>query len=468
MNKKLFGYVISTMDCLCIILSFFIAVLAREGRITWAGFDAIYRDAIFVLLLLYLVISRGYSKKSPKIFVRGYLSELLLIGKSYGMTMLIWFGYLFVAKQTLHYSRFIIITFIILGMNSTFVARAYVKLAAFVLFKNSKDIRICTVITVKNRAEEILAKIFEENQWNIKINGIILVDEDLIGEKIAGVEVTGNVNTLSNSLLYGAVDEVFINIPYGCELDLKKAMELFRQMGVMVYLSIDRYDIDMQKGSLDIFAGYQVISFTTSVYDQRGVVVKRAIDILGSMVGLGITLILTLLVAPAIKLESRGPVFFAQKRVGKNGRIFQIYKFRSMNMDAEVRKKELLVHNEMQGLMFKMTEDPRITKVGKFIRKTSIDEFPQFWNVLMGDMSLVGTRPPTEDEFLQYEGRHKRRLAMKPGITGIWQVSGRSNIDDFEDVVRMDLDYIDAWSVLLDVKLLVKTVFVVLFRFGAK
>jgi lipopolysaccharide/colanic/teichoic acid biosynthesis glycosyltransferase len=139
-----------------------------------------------------------------------------------------------------------------------------------------------------------------------------------------------------------------------------------------------------------------------------------------------------------------------------------------MYADAEARKKELLAKNEMQGLMFKMENDPRITKVGRFIRKTSIDELPQFFNVLKGDMSLVGTRPPTEDEFLQYKGRHKRRLSLKPGITGLWQVSGRSEIVDFEDVVRLDLEYIDHWSLLQDIKLLFKTVFVVVFRVGAK
>ena len=159
---------------------------------------------------------------------------------------------------------------------------------------------------------------------------------------------------------------------------------------------------------------------------------------------------------------------FKQKRVGKNGRYFFIYKFRSMYKDAEARKKELMDKNEMNGLMFKMTDDPRITKVGKFIRKTSIDELPQFFNVLKGDMSLVGTRPPTVDEFKQYEGHHKRRLSMKPGITGLWQVSGRSNIEDFEEVVKLDLQYIDNWCLALDFKILIKTVGVIFFGRGAK
>ena len=175
--------------------------------------------------------------------------------------------------------------------------------------------------------------------------------------------------------------------------------------------------------------------------------------------------ILTVFIAPIIKIKSPGPVFFSQIRVGKNGKKFKIYKFRSMYMDAEERKKELMEKNKIQdGLMFKMDNDPRIIKgIGNFIRKTSLDEFPQFWNVLKGDMSLVGTRPPTVDEWEKYEVHHRKRLAIKPGITGMWQVSGRSGITDFEKVVELDTEYITNWNLGLDLKLLWRTV-VVVFR----
>lgn len=175
--------------------------------------------------------------------------------------------------------------------------------------------------------------------------------------------------------------------------------------------------------------------------------------------------ILTVFIAPIIKIKSPGPVFFSQIRVGKNGKKFKIYKFRSMYMDAEARKKELMEKNKIQdGLMFKMDNDPRIIKgIGNFIRKTSLDEFPQFLNVLKGDMSLVGTRPPTVDEWEKYEVHHRKRLAIKPGITGMWQVSGRSGITDFEKVVELDTEYITNWNLGLDLKLLWRTV-VVVFR----
>ena len=195
--------------------------------------------------------------------------------------------------------------------------------------------------------------------------------------------------------------------------------------------------------------------------------IKRIIDILLSGLAIIILSPLLLILCIAIKLDSPGPIFFAQERVGRNGRRFKIYKFRSMYIDAEERKKELMEKNQMSGLMFKMDDDPRITKVGKFIRKTSIDELPQFYNILIGQMSLVGTRPPTVDEFNQYNLHYKRRLSMTPGLTGMWQVSGRSSITDFDEVVKLDLEYIDNWSVGLDIKILFMTVVTVLFRRGA-
>ena len=198
------------------------------------------------------------------------------------------------------------------------------------------------------------------------------------------------------------------------------------------------------------------------------VLIKRLIDICGALAGLAITFVVGIVLAPILLLESPGPLIFKQKRVGVNGRIFDFYKFRSMYKDAEARKKELMAENEMQGLMFKMENDPRITKVGAFIRKTSIDELPQFWNVLKGDMSLVGTRPPTVDEYQQYSYYQKRRISFRPGITGLWQISGRSDIKDFDEVVKLDLEYIDNWSLLLDFKIIFKTILVVFRGSGAR
>ena len=193
--------------------------------------------------------------------------------------------------------------------------------------------------------------------------------------------------------------------------------------------------------------------------------IKRLVDVLGALVGLIITAILFIPIAVAIQLDNPGPILYSQVRCGYRGKPFRIWKFRSMVANADAVKH--LVENEAQGLIFKNKNDPRITRVGAFLRKTSLDEFPQFWNVLMGDMSLVGTRPPTLDEVMQYAVRHWQRLEVKPGITGEWQARGRSAVDDFEAIVDMDLTYQDRWSVLYDLELISATVLAVFNRKGA-
>lgn len=194
-------------------------------------------------------------------------------------------------------------------------------------------------------------------------------------------------------------------------------------------------------------------------------IIKRTIDILGAIVGLFILALIFLPLALVIKLDSPGPIFFRQERFGLRGKPFTLLKFRSMVQDAD--KLKALVPNEAQGLIFKNEQDPRITRVGRFLRKTSLDEFPQFWNVLMGDMSLVGTRPPTRDEVSRYDERHWLRLNVKPGLTGEWQVSGRSAIKDFEQIVDLDLRYQQRWHPIYDLRLILQTIAVILNRSGA-
>jgi len=194
-------------------------------------------------------------------------------------------------------------------------------------------------------------------------------------------------------------------------------------------------------------------------------VIKRFIDIVGSIVGLLILFVVFLPIAIAIQLDSPGPIFYTQLRCGFQGKLFKLCKFRSMVANAEVLKSK--VKNEAKGLIFKNENDPRVTRVGNFLRKTSLDELPQFWNVLTGEMSLVGTRPPTPDEVAQYKEHHWCRLNVKPGITGLWQVSGRSSVKDFEEVVLLDLNYQRNWHPLYDIYLILKTIEVVVRRKGA-
>ena len=300
-----------------------------------------------------------------------------------------------------------------------------------------------------------------------RLDSFAIVDQDMTGQEIGGIPVVASAETVMTYIRRGVADEVYIDIGYDSVEHLRPMILELEDMGVTVHIKIDIMDafsdFDVAFGKL---GDSVVATFAHRLYAYKKLFIKRCADIVGSIIGIIIMSICMIFVAPAIKLDSPGPIFFKQKRVGKGGRFFYIYKFRSMYVDAEERKKELAAENEMQGLMFKVTDDTRITKVGKFLRKTSIDELPQFINVLKGDMSLVGTRPPTIDEFKQYAGHHKRRLTMKPGITGMWQAYGRNTVTDFEDVVKMDLQYIDNWSLSLDIKILFKTVFTVLKETG--
>lgn len=244
-------------------------------------------------------------------------------------------------------------------------------------------------------------------------------------------------------------------------------MGIFVSMGLVTHVNLAKFTARVENKRIQRFANFMVLSSSMKFATPRQLFFKRLLDIIGALVGLVVTGIAFLIFAPIIKKQSPGPVFFSQERVGRNGRRFQIYKFRTMYPDAEERKKELMAQNKMSGFMFKMDNDPRIFPIGHFLRKSSIDELPQFWNVLKGDMSLVGTRPPTVDEYEQYEVRHRKRLAMRPGLTGMWQVSGRSDIVDFEEVVALDAKYITEWTLALDLKIIWKTVLIVLGQKGA-
>ena len=271
-------------------------------------------------------------------------------------------------------------------------------------------------------------------------------------------------------------DEVLIVLPEGREIP-QKVFDAFAEMGITIHVKIaDVNEMQGKNQTVERMGNYTVVTTCINMASAGQLVLKRIMDICGGLAGCILTGIIFLFVAPAIYIKSPGPIFFSQYRVGKNGRKFKIYKFRSMYMDAEERKKELMKQNRVSdGLMFKMENDPRVIGsekgpgkgLGNFIRKTSLDEFPQFFNVLKGDMSLVGTRPPTVDEWEKYELHHRARLAIKPGLTGMWQVSGRSEITDFEEVVKLDTKYISEWSFMLDIKILFKTVLIVLGQKGS-
>jgi len=330
-------------------------------------------------------------------------------------------------------------------------------------------------------------KLLEETLHGLKENGFgytqivaAATDADLKGKTICEIPIVANHDGIVDYACEEWVDEVLI--PPCAESEYPDDMVAnFIEMGIAVHRGITKNKaMSGNFNQIEKIGDYTVITASMNYASTSQLVAKRAMDILGGLVGCLITMLVTIFVAPAIYIASPGPIFFAQERIGRNGRKFKMYKFRSMYMDAEERKKELIAQNKVSdGMMFKMDFDPRIignkilpdgtkkTGIGQFIRKTSIDELPQFWNILKGDMSLVGTRPPTLDEWEKYEPHHRARMSFRPGLTGLWQVSGRSNITDFEEVVKLDTQYIGEWSVKGDIKIILQTVLGVVKNDGA-
>lgn len=303
------------------------------------------------------------------------------------------------------------------------------------------------------------------NKTSVAINkvGYIAKNREDYEKAAEGVYI-GCVDNLEECIRSYNIDQIYIMQKSQTECAFtQQCVDLCIEMGVTVRLIIDFYKRRRAHSYVSTIGTYPVIAYHTITLNTYERITKRVFDIFGSLCGIILSSPIMLVTAVAIKLDSKGPVLFKQERVGKNGRNFKIYKFRSMYTDAEERKKELMAQNEISGsIMFKMKDDPRITRVGKFIRKLSIDELPQFFNILFGSMSLVGTRPPTLDEVEKYNAKQWRRISIKPGLTGMWQVSGRSKIKDFDKIVELDVEYIDNWSIWLDIKILVKTVLVLL------
>lgn len=456
------------LDIFCLQLAFVIAYLIRQGFGNPYS-DQMYRAVAFVFVLCQLVvIFPGQSYKD--ILKREYYTEFTRTAQHVLMVMLLSVLYLFFTQRSDTYSRLTLVSTAFLYLGFAYAGRVWRK--KYVLARNAtgKKEKSMVVIVSLSEAREAVGKLLDGPIQNFNITGIALLDDNPGVKEISGIPVVGNMDTIDEYLCHEWVDEVFVKIsetePYP-----QKLIDEIITMGLTVHLSLGEMEKSLSgKNFIEKIGSYSVITSSINVASPKQLLYKRMIDIAGGILGCLITLILIVVIGPMIYMKSPGPIFFSQVRIGKNGKKFKIYKFRSMYMDAEERKAELMSQNKMDGLMFKMDYDPRIIGsekkdkngnpkgIGNFIRKTSLDEFPQFWNVLKGDMSLVGTRPPTVDEWEKYELHHRSRMSIKPGITGMWQVSGRSDITDFEEVVRLDTEYIENWSIGLDIKILLKTV----------
>ncbi|MFZ5773252.1 MAG: sugar transferase [Thermodesulfobacteriota bacterium] len=340
-----------------------------------------------------------------------------------------------------------------------------ILLRIYIRYIAGKGFNVRRILVVGNmtRGKLVSELLSSQVSWGHQVVGRLKTTQD----KIDSSDSLGTLEDLPEVLRAHAIDEVVFAIDGNRAVNLAKYLNYCKQTGVPARILPALWQPGQHGLSVDRLQGVPFFTIQTANFNATGLLYKRILDIAGGAIGTVIFLFIYPFVAIAIKLDSPGPVIFKQKRMGQNGRIFYLYKFRSMRQDAEQRKQELLDRNEMEGVMFKLEDDPRITKVGKWLRKTSLDEFPQFVNVLKGEMSLVGTRPPTLDEVEQYKPWHLRRISAKPGITGLWQVSGRNKITNFDEIVELDCRYLDQWQFSDDLKILLKTVWVVLKRKGA-
>ena len=465
------------MDILCLHVALILAYITRHGfqnpyaEELYLNMSMVYTAVDFMVLIM--------NSTLKNVLKRGLYREFLHTIKHVFFVAVLISAFLFSVQQAEAYSR---ITFYLTG--AYYAMLSYLTRVAWkkILLKKKRTSlgSAVYIVTMSSRVEDVIANFNRHSMGAYKIQGVCLLDQDKRGDTVSGIPVTASRDSLLNYLCDKWVDEVFFSLPvrapYPAEL-----INTITEMGIVVHVQVEQlYVEDWQHQTVEKFAGTTVRTLSMTFATSQELFWKRALDIAGGIVGCILTAVLTAIIGPLIYIKSPGPIFFTQIRVGKNGKKFKMYKFRSMYMDAEDRKAELMAQNRVQGgLMFKLEYDPRIIGcekrpdgtikkgIGNFIRDYSLDEFPQFFNVLKGDLSLCGTRPPTVDEWEKYELHHRARLAIKPGITGLWQVSGRSNITDFEEVVELDKKYIREWSMKMDLRIMLKTVMVVLGKDGS-
>jgi len=464
------------LDLLVLQVAFVLAYMIRHG-VQNPYASPLYANMAMFLALFDLIII-FFTEPFRNVLKRGYFVELESILQQALFIELFAILLLFLQKTGEAYSRTTMFMTGILYVVIGYIVRLCWKKVVKKTRRSGN--RSLLIVTIREDAEKNLENIRAFNYGTYKFAGLVLMDGDYVGTEVAGVPVVANEFSASAYAQKNWVDEVFVSLPESVVFP-QKLVDDFVEMGVTVHLNLSRFShAPGTKQLVEKVGNYAVLTTSMNYLTTKQAFLKRAVDIAGGLVGCLITAVLFVFVAPAIYINSPGPIFFVQERIGKNGKRFKMYKFRSMYLDAEERKKELLAQNRVNGgLMFKLDFDPRIignrifpdgtkkTGIGQFIRSTSIDEFPQFFNVLKGDMSLVGTRPPLVSEFNAYAPHHRARMSVKPGITGMWQVSGRSDIKDFEEVVRLDTQYINNWSMGLDIKILFQTFATVLKQKGS-
>lgn len=431
----------------------------------------IYEIDSYILLLLKVVIIWGallyYFGMYESIRIKQIPEVLSVLFKTALTGSILFVSIIFLTKMQTVSRSLIVYTFL---FATLFIGIEKVMLIYYFRFQRKKGLNFRNILIVGTgrRAQRFIDIINQHKEWGFKIVGLVDDDTAKVNKVIYGYKVIGSFDDVSNIIHSNVVDEIIFIVPRSWLVKIEEIMYLCEQEGLKVSVAVDLYELKLSKAKYSHMEEFPLLTFESTPDKLLHLFIKRLFDIVVSLIALILLSPFFGITAIIIKLSSKGPVFFRQQRCSLYGRRFTLYKFRTMIQDAETKLNDLTGYNEMDGPVFKMKDDPRITKAGKYLRKFSIDELPQFWNVLTGDMSLVGPRPPLPSEVEKYKPWQRRRLSMRPGITCLWQAYGRSNIKDFNEWMKLDLEYIDNWSLFLDYKILFKTIPVVLFGIGAK
>jgi exopolysaccharide biosynthesis polyprenyl glycosylphosphotransferase len=445
---------IAAIDCVLIIAAFYLAYLVVSPFKNLQPVLSYWVMVVgFMAFYLYFAWTRELFSILHFNWMRNLASRIIIIfffAGVLGAAIL----YLLPDSQS---SRYLYLAFT--GLSFVFIGteKALMKTLIAYMRRNNRNLTPVIVFGRGRIASQIVHAVDIHPEWGLRV----------IRQLDLSISPTDFEEVLKNCY----VEEIFFCIPRKLTNEtfaIDNYLQICEEMGrsARVFINISGATSFAQWQYHKFMECPTLISHTVEL-DPDQMIFKRIFDVAGALVGLLFLVLVYPFLALLIKVTSRGPVFFRQVRVGKNGKRFIIYKFRSMTVDAERRKKALEEQNEMDGAIFKIKDDPRVTAIGRIMRKLSLDELPQFINVLKGEMSLVGTRPPTVDEVAQYQKWHHRRISIRPGITGLWQVSGRSKIANFDEIVKLDLAYIDNWSIWIDIKIIIKTIIVLLRRDNA-
>lgn len=448
------------VDSICITAGLVVANYIRHGSFFEMPREDMRFSLLWAMCICVFLISNLMFRINRDFYIRGPFHELLVVFVNnliilVGVTVILYF-----IKRSASSSRLMLLLFIVVDTILMALIHQIIKLLLPGMYHRFMDQTRMLLISDSQLVDTALKDVLEYADFSQKLIGLVICDKPELKEW-GDYPVVADLEHVAEYCKTGSLDEVIVATDSKNEAVSEKIMGVMEdaaQMGMIIHYRIALPDLNGARHKMLLKRGNMyTVTYANQITSMGQVVIKRLMDIAGGFIGCIVTCLLYIVFGPIIKLQSPGPVLFVQKRVGRNGRIFNMYKFRSMYVDAEERKKELLAQNEMNGYIFKMEDDPRITPIGRFMRRTSLDEFPQFYNILRGDMSLVGTRPPTLDEFNEYSYYHKKRLSFRPGLTGMWQVSGRNEVTDFDEIVKLDVEYIDNWSLVLDLKILLKT-----------